>query len=90
MTQSSRTSRQSQKNLDASLATTTRRIRSLDPVDVEASPVVMEQDLESTTRRIRNLRRDEHTARWCPADEKSILVGPDHVCPVCGGWAPST
>ena len=91
MAQSSRTSgRRSRNTPEAILAATTRRLRSLDLVKADELPVLTEQDLEATTRRIRNLRRDEHTPRWCPATHNSILVGPDHVCPACGAWAPST
>ena len=37
-----------------------------------------------TVRRIRGLRDDFHTDRWCPTREVSILVGPTFVCPACG------
>jgi len=34
--------------------------------------------------RIRGLRGENHPYRWCPAEEVSILVGPDYLCPACG------
>ena len=34
--------------------------------------------------RLRGLRIDNHPYRWCPAEEVSILVGPDRLCPACG------
>lgn len=34
--------------------------------------------------RVRGLRGENHPYRWCPAEEVSILVGPDYLCPACG------
>ena len=41
-------------------------------------------------RRIRGLRADFHPYRWCPAQEVSILVGPDYLCPACGELTTAT
>lgn len=34
--------------------------------------------------RVRGLRGENHPYRWCPAEEVSILVGPNYLCPACG------
>ncbi len=90
MAQSSRTTgiKRSRPGPEETLSSTTRRLRNLSSVEIPTDDSA--RVVELTSRRIRNLRREEHTPRWCPADEVSILVGPDHVCPACGAWAPST
>lgn len=90
MARSSRTTgtKRSRPGPEEALSSTTRRLRDLSSVNTSMDGSERVVDLAS--QRIRNLRREEHTPRWCPADQVSILVGPDQVCPACGSWAPST